>query len=170
MTTDNFQIHWPEPKLENTPDATYGHSPQISYGRDDGQQVAIRVYEDGAGRLIVSIHGTQGTDIVLEEDADSHAAVTVDRFDCPTAAQPLMSDQRRILTRARELHCGISQAGQHWYFRRPGGITLAAQYSPSGRLVHGCRQPSTNAERRDFVGADKADQFIDALAQQDIRR
>lgn len=159
-TTDNFQAHWPEPTLNNIADDTYGHFPAIDYERSDGERVIVRVYEDGAGRLIVSIAGTKGADVIVEEDDESTAAVTVAAFQCPDEqdVDPETSDWARINAAAQQHHWRRNKEGDTWIYER-GGRRIEVTYSAAGRLVYA----ATTAEVGDwthFVGRDRAERLL----------
>ncbi|MGL5442541.1 MAG: hypothetical protein ACRDDJ_08740 [[Mycobacterium] stephanolepidis] len=153
MTLDTTQTHWPEPELE-TCAATYGSSPQITYNTDAGETVRIRAYEDGDGRLVVTIYGTEGADIELVEDDESSAAITVDPFHSPypfTSDQPADRDQHR--DGARNHHWDTEKQGRWWRYRKTG-TTITALYSSAGRLIYGC-QAGPGDTHIAFTGRDR---------------
>lgn len=162
MTLDTAQIHWPEPTLE-TRHATYGHSPQITYNTAGGETVRIRAYEDGEGRLVVTIYGTEGADIELVEDDESSAAITVDPFQSPlpyVSDQPTDKEQHRDDARAH--HWDAERQGRWWRCRKTG-ITITALYSTAGRLIYGC-QAGPGDTHTAFIGRERAQQLRQALA------
>lgn len=162
MTIDTAQIHWPQPTLEIR-QATYGSSPEITYNTPDGETIRIRAYEDGEGRVVVTIYGTEGADIEVVEDDESSAAITVDpfhsRLHVPTDQPPDKELHRRG---AASHHWDIEKQG-HWWRYRKTGSTITALYSTDGRLIYGC-QAGPGDTHTAFTGRDRAAQLDHALA------
>lgn len=169
--TDDFQAHWPAPKLDNLIDEMYGHFPAIEYERGDGERVIVQMYEDGTGRLVIGINGTEGADIVVEEDDASTAAVNLTAFHCPTdyEVDPDASDWARINEVSQENHWRHYRSGQRettTIYERPGQ-RLIITYSPSGRVIHAVLVPTVDANPvgawTHFVGRDRATQVLAAV-------
>ncbi|SKO15448.1 hypothetical protein [Mycobacteroides abscessus] len=163
MTFDTAQTHWPQPTLEVTDHVTCGQSPSITYQRNDGETVRIRAFEDGEGRLVITIYGTEGADIELVEDDESGAAITVEPFQSLLAAttdEPTDKEQHRDHART---HCwGVEKQGRWWRYLKTG-TTITALYSTAGRLIYGC-QAGPGDTHTAFTGRARAQQLRQALA------
>lgn len=162
MNENTFTSSWPTPQV--AVDDHYGEGQQatITYQRADGENATVRVFEDGEGRIVVIVFGTAGADIEVVEDDESAAAITVNDFTCPPHTETDISEKDRIHSCAQASGWVLWPSDQWWHYRR-GEVSITAQYSPRGRLIYGARAQTDTVEFLSFVGADRADLFINEL-------
>lgn len=169
MSTHTTQSRWPAPTVEKLDHHSGGQESTITYRAADGQTVRIRTYDDGEGRIVVTIYGTEGADIEVVEDDESSAAITVDPFRSPLP-HPLTgpTDAARINTAAATHGWDIiAPVTGRWHRYTKGHSTLSALYARSGRLIYGAHASLLRGRDKAFVGQDRADQFIAELATAD---
>lgn len=166
MSTETAQSRWPAPTVEKLDHHSGGQESVITYAATDGEAIRIRTYDDGEGRIVVTIYGTEGADIEVVEDDESCAAITVDPFRSPlphTLTGP--TDAARISAAAGGHGWDIiAPVTGRWYRYTKGHSTISALYSRGGRLIYGSHASSTHDHHTAFIGADRADQLIAELA------
>lgn len=163
MSESTFTPFWPTPQVSVNDHYGQGQQATIDYVRSDGETVAVRVFEDGEGRLVVTVFGSEGADIEVVEDDESSAAITGGTFTCPPHTYPDITDKQRIEQAARTSGWVFWPSDEWWHYRRDG-VKITAQYSPRGRLIYGARLQRGTDEFLSFVGGDRADQMIAELA------
>lgn len=163
MSENTFTPAWPTPQVSVDEHCGQGQQATITYPRSDGENVTVRVFEDGEGRLVVTVFGTEGADIEVVEDDESSAAITGGTFTSPPRTHTDITDKQRIEQAARTGGWDFWPSDEWWHYRRDG-IKFTAQYSARGRLIYGARLQRGTDEFLSFVGADRADQMIAELA------
>ncbi|SLI19597.1 Uncharacterised protein [Mycobacteroides abscessus subsp. abscessus] len=166
MNTETAQSRWPAPTVEKLDHHSGGQESVITYAATDGEAIRIRTYDDGEGRIVVTIYGTEGADIEVVEDDESCAAITVNPFRSPlphTLTGP--TDATRIAEAAgRHGWDIIAPVTGRWHRYTKGHSTMSALYARAGRLIYGSHASLFCSRDKAFIGADRADQFIAELA------